>query len=512
MAKAAKPKKRPAGATEKKNFGSKTQPASSKTGGEGLSDAEFAKFREQMKKSSAFGEKMSRMQKETDSTPTPDYNRLVAEQHEEEVRKYNSRPARIIHMLRGQSQGKDGRWLENRMGGGGGFVLGPKLQIEDEWAICGYHVFGRAHIIRGGSRISALDAFLDRDKGSHEHIQDGDIVQTGSGSYIWSITTGVRAEEGKEVEEFQIDMGPNSKARFHIRIEKSHGKEEGGEYFTLIEHKISKVELIEGIFRIKINGANVNRLLEIAANYPQIEFAEPLMLSMAGASKFLNNVSGQALESIKKTLKEFEGKAKANWKRSQTLDAYIELSNGTLVVFGCANKIISPGGQETKLVSISEALKHPYAGADPQEFLGGLLGNNTKSTFSGGTLSEADLNLQPDAHISEIAYCMNYALGAYLQALDAKKELATLKDVNMKTVQADGEKAYKEAEQMLQDAKDIDDPELIKVAKAMLEGAKKSGEDNELNRGMIEAFKIKRKLLEKQAAKEGELRRRLSSL
>ncbi|MFA5108901.1 MAG: hypothetical protein WC492_05240 [Candidatus Micrarchaeia archaeon] len=479
----------------------------------GLSDSEFAELKAQMKKVSSFGEKLTQRQKEIDSLATPDYNRLVKEQDEEKIRKWKAAPARVIHMLRGQSQGKDGRWLENRMGGGG-FELGPKLQIEDEWAVCGYRVFGDAYIIHSGSRAPALDAFLDRDKGPHIHIQDGDTVQTQNRSYVWGITTGVRAEEGKASDEFKIDIGPNSKARFFIDIKKSKGKYEGGEYFTLIEHKISKVELIEGIFHIKINGGDVNRRLEFAGGYRGIEFAEPLMLSLAGdaMTKSLAKATGPIMEQIKKTISQGQARSKASWRSEQSFEAFLELRNGTLTIFGCPNKIIGPGAQETKMAVVSNAIKNLNQASDPLESMGEILGNNVKVTFSNGKLTETDLNAHPDSHVVQITKCMNYCLNAYLQVLDAKKELASMKEVNMKTIQDEGDKAYKEAEQMLQDAKDIDDPELIKVAKAMLDGAKKSGEDNELNRGTIEAFKMRRKILEKQIANEGKIRSLLTSL
>ncbi len=490
----------------------------------GIDKKKLAELMELSKKMAPTSQKMAEMQAKNKAEPTPDYRKLARDEDAAEYQKKLAAPPRIIHTTNGGSAGEDGRPPENSgMGGGGGFQLGPKLQLVQNYDVRDYRVFGEAYILRGGSRIRLWDYYFDRGKGPVTPLQDGDVIETKAGSYVWSIRSSPDPQRGENIDDqdlIAIDIFPNSKARFSVRKSSSHPDtgEPEDKYVTNNVQAVSSVELMEGLFYAEIRGtSDVNQKLS-ASSGPKFLIGAPL-------DPVANSVEGSVQKLLKAGLKmppgmaekykdllgQAQAKGSKNRSAGKTFRGFIECRSGAVTFYGSLNKIIHAGsGQTSQICPISRQARegrigpsHPMLpGFGSGQTLLPTLSVASKIVLTSSGLEEIDLNDRPDRHAEEIARRHDVSLPGYVAALQAKAELKNFKQITPAAQKAQQDTAVKEAEEMLESAKAMDEPELIKTAKIMLEQAKRGG-FSEVNNAEVQMSAKQKQRLEELARQEG---------
>ena len=379
-----------------------------------------------------------------------------------------------------------------------------------------FATYGNVYIKRGGRK-----AFLPA--GSKELpfiIRDGDIIGTEKSAFVLELKDEYQDEENNY---WHVFLFPNSELKVSIKEIESHPAPaymvpsqvpdaiKKGSSSTVFEYKIEQIELLSGLFniRVKKKGRNVNNIVKFAAGFPDIEFHqtgglanEIVKTEMEKAVKvlgaaYLSKVSGALGE-----LKSFENK-----KGSDEINAIIELNkDGSVVIFNTTNRIsIGGSGKMTKKISTD-------------------MYNPVKITATKSGLFETDGKKNPDYRVSEImklwmsvsSYSGSLTLkeepqlgmgGKRLDIEDAKKiveyakalgeddlekcaeeilknrkeEVKTKKPV--KEQAPDTESQKREALEMLKYAEESGEKELIEVAKAQVKSAEGGnqgfGVDNE---------------------------------
>ncbi|VVB56498.1 Uncharacterised protein [uncultured archaeon] len=483
----------------------------------GVDKKKMAELVELAKKLNPVQQKMADMQAKNKAEPTPDYRKLAREEDAAEYQKKLAAPPRIIHFVNGGSVEPDGRGKEKP--GGGGFEPGPKLQFVQDYDAREYRVFGEAHIVRGGARIRLYDYYFDRGKGPVTPVRDGDVIETKAGSYVWglkSVRNPMRGE-GEDEDYFSIDIFPSSRVRFSVGHKSGHpdSKNQGSQYVTNNVDAISSAELMEGLFFIDIRSRKrVDDQLAGGPGCPKFEVGPPL--SPAG------NEVGKSLEKVLKAGLNLPAGVRAKYEdmltqakeassgrgSGRTFRGFVEVKGGTVSFIGCLNSIRDPAGGKTATgYAFSPQISRGLGRGEP---LLASLSNAMKVALGPGGLVETDLSKNPDGRCTAIARRHDVALPGYVAAVEAREELKKFKQITPVEQKAQQERGIQEAEDMLRDAKAMDEPELVKTAQIMLEQAKRGG-FAEVNAAEVQMSAKKKQMLQEQADKEEEWARELRS-
>lgn len=318
-----------------------------------------------------------------------------------------------------------------------------------------FETFGKAYIKRGSKKVNLPKSSVDLPF----IIRDGDIIGTENKSFVLDLKDENQDEENNY---WHVFLFPNSELKISIKETESHPAPafmvpsqvpdsiKNGSSSTVFEHKIEQIELLSGLFNIKVKkkGRNVNNIVKLTAGFPDIEFHQTGGLAneiikteiekavKALGAAYLSKVSG-ALGG----LKSFDNK-----KGSDEINAIIELNkDGSVVIFNTSNRVSVGGSKLTKKIS-------------------GDINNPVKITAVGGTLYESDGSKNPDPRITAIMKIwMN--ISQYVYSLNAKTE------IGMKS----GEKSLniEEAEKMAEYAKTLGDKDMEEAAKIILQNKKK---------------------------------------
>lgn len=257
-----------------------------------------------------------------------------------------------------------------------------------------FEAFGNAYIKRGAKKV-----FLPASSRELPFIiRDGDIIGTENRSFVIDLKD---EEQDEENNYWHIFIFPNSELKIFISEKTSHpeaGYMDPSQVPDIVKrkssstvhtHKIEKVELLSGLFniRVKKKGRDVNNLVEFASGYPKVEFSQSggLMNEIVKKEmeRAVSQLGGFYLSKVAGALSEL--KANSAKKGSDEINANIELNkDGTAVIFGTTSRVSLAGsGKMTKKIS-----------ADPY--------NPVKITVANGTLYESDGKTNPDPRVSAI--------------------------------------------------------------------------------------------------------------
>ncbi|MFZ2038356.1 MAG: hypothetical protein WAV11_00220 [Minisyncoccia bacterium] len=318
-----------------------------------------------------------------------------------------------------------------------------------------FETFGNAYIKRGTKKVKLPKSSADLPF----IIRDGDIIGTENKSFVLELKDENQDEENNF---WHIFIFPNSELKISVKETVSHPAPaymipeqvpeavKRGSSSTVYEHKIEKIELLSGLFSVKVKkkGRDVNNIVKFAAGFPQIEFHqtgglanEMVKTEMEKAVKALGNKYLAVVANQLSELKSFDSK-----KGSDEINALIELNkDGSVVVFNTSNRI-SIGGSNKQTKKISTDMYNPV-----------------KITAVGGSLYETDGSKNPDPRISAIMK-MWLSVSQYTYSINVKNE------VGMKS----SEKSLniEEAERLAEYAKTLGDKDMESAAKVILQRKK----------------------------------------
>lgn len=371
-----------------------------------------------------------------------------------------------------------------------------------------FETFGTAYIKRGAQKVilpgsSSKLPFI---------IRDGDIIGTENKSFVLKLSDKTNDYEN---DFWDIFIFPNSELKISIEEKVSHPElsymepskvsetVKRASSLTVIVHRIDKVELLGGLFniRVKKKGHDVNNLIRFSPSYPRIEFNQVGGLANAIVKEqiekavkalgapYLSKVAGALGE-----IKSFENK-----KGSDEIGSIIELNkDGSIVIFNTANRI-SLAGSNIFTKKISSDINNPV-----------------KITVTHGGLYETDGIKNPDPRVTAIMK-MWLNVSMYVSSLNIKNEIgfkstgkslnveeakkmaeyvknlgdqdmeivakiclsnAVAEDQKQKSVKVAGEDfegQKREALERLKYAEESDEPELIEIAKAQIKSIEMAG-------------------------------------
>ena len=198
-------------------------------------------------------------------------------------------------------------------GGGGGFDAG-KAKRQTDFPLT-WKVYGRAYVLRGGSRIELK-------KGKDVVLKDGDRLVTEDG-YIYDIQDGATSYE-QPAEKTWMILYPRGEAVISVHI--FENDEDGGK---ITGHLITRIELVKGLFWVRAStNREVGEKLVLSPNFPQLEFKPE---------------SGE-------------------FGKRKEAEAIIELSNDSVTVFRMAGRVVhrslglEAGGGGNKIVATRNGL------------------------------------------------------------------------------------------------------------------------------------------------------------
>lgn len=318
-----------------------------------------------------------------------------------------------------------------------------------------FETFGKAYIKRGAKKVYLPKSSIDLPF----IIRDGDIIGTEDKSFVTDLKDETQDEENNY---WHVFLFPNSELKISIKETVSHPAPafmipgqvpeaiKKGSSSTIHEHKIDQIELLKGLFNIKVKkkGRNVNNIVKFSSGFPKIEFNqsgglvnEMVKTEMEKAVKalgaaYLSKVSGALTE-----LKSFDNK-----KGSDEINTIVELNNdGSVVLFNTSNRISMSGSNKlTKKIS-------------------GDINNPIKITAVGGTLYESDGSKNPDARVTAIMK-MWMNVSQYIYSINTKNEIGM--KASGKTL------SVVEAEKMAEYAKTLGDKDMEEAAKIILQRKK----------------------------------------
>ncbi|MFA6341023.1 MAG: hypothetical protein WCX27_02165 [Candidatus Paceibacterota bacterium] len=322
-----------------------------------------------------------------------------------------------------------------------------------------FQSFGNAYVKRGAKKVNLPKSSMDLPF----IIKDGDIIGTENKSFLLDLKDEVQDEENNY---WHVFMFPNSELKISIKESVSHPAPaymvpekvpdavKRGSASTVYEHKIEKIELLNGLFNIKVKkkGRDVNRLVRFASGFPEVEFHQSGGLAnemvkteiekavKALGAPYLSKVAGTLGE-----LKSFESK-----KGSDDINSMIELyKDGSVVIFNTSNRISLPGSSKlTKKISTS-------------------IENPVKITATRGSLYETDGKSNPDPRASAVMK-MWLNVSQYIYSLNAKSEIGMGSSGKSLSVE--------EAEKMLEYSKTLGDKDMESAAKTILQNKKNDAE------------------------------------
>ncbi|MFA5651919.1 MAG: hypothetical protein WC933_00970 [Candidatus Paceibacterota bacterium] len=326
-----------------------------------------------------------------------------------------------------------------------------------------FETFGNAYIKRGSKKVNLPKSSADLPL----IIRDGDIIGTENKSFILDLKDENQDEENNF---WHVFIFPNSELKISVKEIESHPAPafmvpsqvpdavKRGSSSTVFEHKIEQIELLSGLFNIKVKkkGRNVNNIVKFAPGYPNIEFNqtgglvnEMVKTEMEKAVKalgatYLSKVSGALNE-----LKSIDNK-----RGSDEINAIVELNkDGSVVIFNTSNRISVDGSRLTKKIS-------------------GDMNNPVKITAVGGTLYESDGSKNPDSRVTAIMK-MWMNVSPYIYSMNTKNE------IGMKS--SEKSLSVADAEKMAEYAKTLGDKDMEEAAKIILQRKKN---DESMKKGL----------------------------
>jgi len=327
-----------------------------------------------------------------------------------------------------------------------------------------FSTFGNAYIKRGLKKVNLPKSSDDLPF----IIKDGDIVGTENKSFVLSLKN---VNQDLDNDYWDIFLFPNSELRVSITEKVSHPAPaymdpkkvpdiiKKGSSSTVYEHRIEKVELLGGIFNIKVKkkGRNVNNLVQFPSGFPKIEFYPygSLINEIAKAEmeKAVKALGAQYLSKASGKLGELTSLEKQTI--SDEINAIIELNkDGSLVIFNAGNAV-SIAGSKRRTKKISTDINNPV-----------------KITAMGGFLYETDGSKNPDPRVTAIMKIwMN--ISQYIYFINAKNEIGMKSSGRSLSVE--------EAEKTLEYAKTLGDKDMASAAEIILQRKKN---DEAMNKGM----------------------------
>lgn len=262
-----------------------------------------------------------------------------------------------------------------------------------------YVAIGTAYAVRGGKKIKLLDAASAKEGGERVVLEDGDRVLTEQGCVVSLSGAGSRSEDEKEF--LSLTIYPQSEAR--ITVGKSRGND-----------VLSSAELVRGLFCVsaKTEGKITDKVI-IPSGYPQPEF-KPLF-------------------------GEFRG--------SQSLSAYIELSAGTMVLFSMLGRVA-------------------YKGVEA----GMATGGDVKITLTRDAVYSTNLAKHPDARVEAVRKNA-IALGASSLSFSGRTGPKQKWVAPVVAQKQNRESMVTEARAQLEAAQESGDESLVEIAKQQLKAA-----------------------------------------
>jgi hypothetical protein len=225
-----------------------------------------------------------------------------------------------------------------------------------------------------------------------------------------------------------------------------------GSSSTVYEYRIEKIELLSGLFNVKVKkkGRNVNNLVQFPPGFPKISFYpfSSLISEIAKveAEKALKSLGARSSNKDLSALRELISQGKQTI--SDEINAIIELNkDGSLVIFNAGNAVsIAGSNRSTKKISTD-------------------MNNPVKITAVGGSLYETDGSKNPDPRITAIMK-MWLNVHQYIYSIEAKRE-AEMK-LSGKSL------SVEEAEKTLEYAKTLGDKDMVSAAEKVLRDRKNS--------------------------------------
>ena len=307
-------------------------------------------------------------------------------------------------------------------------------------------------------------------------LKDGDILGTEKDGYVYDIKD---VKENLDNWSNRIFIFPESELRISIHTDTTHPEPafmdpsqvpdaiKRASSATVNTDEIMEVELIRGLFQIGFlrKGKDVNKLLKLPSGYPSVEFKPTSEMGIKILDETLEKArkySPKVAEIIEAQYSKHKAEVRASsGGRCEDISTFIELNqDGSLVLFNTANVVAHKDiGKEAKKVLFSTAnvnlRKDISEGGWPIK----------KITLTHDSLYEIDCSKNPDPRVAA-AIKISMGLGGYVASLAEKKERenAPSKDIGKKMAEMD-KKTYEEDLQMLKDAEEIGDEELIKMMK-----------------------------------------------
>jgi len=356
-----------------------------------------------------------------------------------------------------------------------------------------FKAFGKAYVRRGSQKISLPET----NEGVDFLLKDADILGTEKGSYIYDIKDTTRDNENDST---NITIFPKSELKLNISekttnpapafMDPSQVKDaiKRNSKSTLTTQRLNSIELLEGIFDINITRErrDVNNFIKIPSSYPKIRFKS--------SSAVIGNVVEDLISKMKsqnpKLAALYEAKtlisSKVSESKSRVCDniaAIIELCpNNSIVILRAGNVIVNESsGKESKMM-FTNPMKP------------------VKITITKSEIYEKDTNKSRDARVEAIID-VSMSLMNCLSYLKSKIELEqNLKNMTDKKNQDEAKGMIDEANQMLKDAEEIGDKELIEMSKIRLKTntAFASGKLQEISASAKESMIKSLKFAEKQ--------------
>jgi hypothetical protein len=339
-----------------------------------------------------------------------------------------------------------------------GFLRATKTT---EYLTINFNTFGKTYIKRGGLKILLPESSKPVIKSGSNMgmgggvavdpknldflIKDGDILGTERGGYIYGIKD---VTDDSENVTNDIMIFPESEIRIIIRTETK--TESGGiksSSYTTNTNILEKVEFIKGLFKFNFlrKGKDVNGVIALPSNYPRVEFGP----ASAMAAKYFNQMAVKSEKSNPKIAnllalvasKSTEATMIRSGGKCDDIASFIELVDGSVVLFGTPNNIIHAGiGKETKKI-------------DPRK----------KITLTQSAFYETDCSKDQDPRV-EMIMKMPMAVITYNSLLTAKKELEENKSKKVDLAEED-RKIREDDQQMLKNAEDMGDDDMVNMVK-----------------------------------------------
>jgi len=352
-----------------------------------------------------------------------------------------------------------------------------------------FKVFGKAYIKRGAQKIPLAESNVEQTI----LLKDKDILGTEKKSYIYGIQDGISNDDNHSTD---IIIYPQGEMRFYIDEKTTNPAPafmvpskvpdaiKKNSKSTVTQQTIKNIELLEGIFYINLRRRkrDVNNLLKINSKYPRFSF-QP-------SSNLYKGIINDAIAKMEKESPNlsslYKNKVISSLKKSSPtvcdeISAVIELCKDGSVVITRASNSVEFNGKETK--KMMKNIEKPI-----------------KITLKNSKLYETDTSVNPDNRIFSIAK-IPIGLTTYIGSIEGLKEIKEqLNKQKGKNVQQEAKDLVDDAEEMLKNAKEIGDKELIEMAKTRLETNSKfaSGKMQEISAAGEENLRRTLKIYEKQ--------------